>query len=130
GKVTDWPNSEDVGDAGAVLVMKASLTAWPTAREPPLPTKLVSAGLYVAETGCGEPEIDRLDVEPDVAEAQWLASSPLRFAGEPKFEASTTNCTVPVGTIDPLAGQTLAVNVTAWPKTDGLAEDVTVVVVA
>src|SRR5436190_5637305 len=82
-KVTDWPNTDEVGDAVGDVVVSAWPTAWPPAREPPLPTKLVSAGLYVADTGCGEPEIDRLDVEPDVAEAQWLASSPLRFAGEP-----------------------------------------------
>src|SRR5436309_925451 len=50
-KVTDWPNTDEVGDAVGDVVVSAWPTAWPPAREPPLPTKLVSAGLYVADTG-------------------------------------------------------------------------------
>src|SRR3954454_21817966 len=121
--VTGEPNEDGLGEALTVVVVSAWPTAWPPAREPLLPTKLVSAGPYVADTECGEPGIDRLDVEPDVAAAQWLASSPLRPTGEPRFEASTANCTVPEGAVLPVEGQTLAVKVTAWPDTEGLAED-------
>lgn len=38
------------------------------------------------------------------------------------------NCTVPVGTIDPEDGITVAVNVTELPTVDGFSEDVIVVV--
>ena len=38
----------------------------------------------------------------------------------------SVNVTVPVGVTDPVAGDTVAVNVTDWPDTDGLADDETV----
>jgi len=51
--------------------------------------------------------------------------------GVPKFAPSTTNCTVPVGVPLPAGFTvTVAVKVTGWPKTEGLAEELTVVVVA
>jgi len=37
------------------------------------------------------------------------------------------NVTVPVGVPEPVAGFTVAVNVTAWPKADGFSEEVNVV---
>ena len=37
-----------------------------------------------------------------------------RLTGPPKFNPSTTNCTLPVGVVVP-AAVTVAVNVTAWP---------------
>ena len=62
----------------------------------------------------------------------WLLACPVpsSVTGVPKLEPSTRNCTVPVGV--PLPGattETAAVKVTDWPKTDGLAEEATVVVV-
>ena len=55
---------------------------------------------------------------------------PSTATGAPTFDPSTSNCTVPpAGT-----GLTVVVNVTAWPKTEGLTglapETVVVVVVA
>ena len=67
----------------------------------------------------------RVDVDPDVA------LPPTRVTGAPKFTPSIVNCTVPVGV--PVAGgtgATVAVKVTDCPNTDGLTDDVTVVVVA
>ena len=40
------------------------------------------------------------------------------------------NVTVPVGVAEPDACVTVAVKVTTWPDTDGLADEVSVVVVA
>src|SRR6266498_138064 len=48
----------------------------------------------------------------------------------PKLLPSILNCTVPVGVPEPGAtGVTVAVKVIDWPKQDGLAEEVTAVVV-
>src|SRR4051812_14184320 len=77
----------------------------------------------------GESVAVNADVEPDVADAQWFTSSPLSDTAEPRLELSTVNCTLPVGGALPVVGQTAAVNVTGWPDTEGLEEDVTVVVV-
>lgn len=54
-----------------------------------------------------------------------VALPPDNIAGEPKSVPSILNCTAPVA----LDGVTVAVNVTDWPKTDGLAEEVIDVVV-
>jgi hypothetical protein len=49
----------------------------------------------------------------------------------PKVAVPSLNVTVPVGVPAPGdTGATVAVNVTGWPKTEGLAEEVTLVVVA
>ncbi len=50
--------------------------------------------------------------------------------GEPKGCSSTMNCTVPVGAVEPVAGATVAVNVTLWLYVGLAGEEVTVVVVA
>jgi hypothetical protein len=58
------------------------------------------------------------------------AVPPLKATGVPKLVPSTTNWTVPVGV--PVPGETtaiVAVKVTLWPLTDGVTEDVTLVVV-
>ena len=66
-------------------------------------------------------------VDPELNAVQLVGTPEPEVTGEPKFVPSMTNCTLPVGAVVPEAGQTLAVNVTAWPKTEGLAEEVTVV---
>ena len=53
----------------------------------------------------------------------------LQARGEPKFVPSTANCTVPPLSKVPEPGVTVAVKVTVWPETAGLAEAVTAVVV-
>src|SRR5882672_8067348 len=42
----------------------------------------------------------------------------------PSTVAPSLNVTVPVGVPVPEAGFTVAVNVTAWPKADGLSEEI------
>ena len=65
-----------------------------------------------------------------VVVALLVALPPTRVTGLPKFVPSIWNCTVPVGVPEPggLAA-TVAVKVTDWAKTEGLAVEVTVVVV-
>src|SRR6266481_9061860 len=45
----------------------------------------------------------------------------------PSAVAPSLNVTVPVGMPEPEAGFTVAVKVTAWPKADGLSEEINVV---
>ena len=55
---------------------------------------------------------------------------PESATGDPELLPSITNWTVPIRVPEPGAtALTVAVNVTDWPKTDELAEEVTVVVV-
>ena len=61
-----------------------------------------------------------------------LVATPLAFrlTAEPKFTPSILNWTLPLGV--PVPGDTavtVAVNVTDWPKTEGLDEDATLVLV-
>src|SRR5438093_7765852 len=49
-----------------------------------------------------------------------------RTSGPPRLDPSTLNCTDPLGVPEPGAiAPTVAVNVTDWPNTDGLTEEVT-----
>ena len=64
------------------------------------------------------------------AESVIVACPLLKVSGEPKFVPSTANCTVPPLSKVPEPGVTVAVKVTVWPETAGLAEAVTAVVVA
>ena len=61
--------------------------------------------------------------------AMLEAVPPDKATGLPKFEPSTVNCTVPGGLPVPMTGLTVAVKVTDWPKTDGLLDEMTAVVV-
>ena len=69
--------------------------------------------------------VDSVEILPEVA-------LPLdNDTGEPKLVPSILNCTVPA--VVPAPGDTaatVAVKVTGWPKTDGLRDGDTVVVVA
>ena len=63
--------------------------------------------------------------------AELVALPPESVTALPKFTPLVLNCTVPVGVPAPGAtAVTVAVNVTAWPNTEGLAEEVTAVVVS
>jgi hypothetical protein len=64
-----------------------------------------------------------VDVEPEVA----LPAA--RATGAPKFTPSMVNCTVPDGVARVVLPVTVAVKLTPCPKTDGLTDDVTLVVV-
>src|SRR5437667_6080059 len=62
--------------------------------------------------------------------APLVALPPDKVTGRPKFAPSRLNWTVPVRVPAPGAtGVTVAVKVTDWPNTEGLAEALTVVVV-
>src|SRR6185503_5778833 len=100
------------------------LTVWPPASEPALGRKLLSP-LYVTTTVCGLPATVRVDVE------HIACDEPLSGTFEQTGAASIVNVTVPVG-VPPGGGTavTVAVNVTVCPKTDGFADEETVVVVA
>ena len=55
---------------------------------------------------------------------------PDKLTAPPKFTPLVWNCTVPERVPAPgNTALTVAVNVTAWPNTDGLTDDATVVVV-
>jgi hypothetical protein len=55
-------------------------------------------------------------------------ATPLAFTlGVPSVEAPSLNVTVPAFTVPPIKEVTVAVKVTDCPKTDGLADDVTLV---
>ena len=57
----------------------------------------------------------KLDVLAEVADEQCWASSPLRATGDPAFDPSSWNCTVPAGGAVPATGQTVPVKATDWP---------------
>ncbi len=60
-----------------------------------------------------------------------VAKPPLRLMGPPKGEPSIENCTVPLGVPAPGAtALTAAVKITLCPKTEGLDEELTEVMVA
>jgi hypothetical protein len=56
---------------------------------------------------------------------EYVATPELRVTGLPRLVAPSLNWTVPVAAL----GETVAVNVTDWPNTEGLADELTVVVV-
>ena len=59
-----------------------------------------------------------------------LVAPPLtRVTAVPKSTPSIWNCTAPVGVVPAICGVTVAWNVAAWPRSDGLAEAVTATVV-
>src|SRR6476619_4412722 len=80
--------------------------------------------MYCAVIVWGEPATVSVDV------LNWADPPAFRVTGGPAFDPSMTNWTVPVGIPEAGAtGPTVAVNVTVCPGVDGLADDVTVVVV-
>jgi len=63
--------------------------------------------------------------------APLVALPPLKLTGLPKSTPSILNCTVPPGVPDPGAlALTVAAKVTLWPNTEGLADEVTLVLVS
>src|SRR5438045_1120977 len=131
-KLTLWPVVEGLAEEVSTVVVPSAtaglVTTWPPSRSSKLPVKLPS-GVYVADTGCGDPFTVRFDRKPEMVVEQLSLSRPPRNTGSPKFDPSTTNCTEPVGTFVPEAGHTLATKSTESPGRDGLLEDRTVVVV-
>jgi hypothetical protein len=114
-KTTLFPMMTVDGFGDTVVLVIRRLTV--CVREPLL-VLCVMSPLYIAFI-VWEP-IDNVDMVPDVAVPPTSATC------EPKFTPSIWNCTVPAAP----DGDTVAVNVTDWPNTLGLAIDFTVVVVA
>jgi len=115
-KTTDWPNADGFTNEVTVVELLARLTVWVMAVEV-LPLKLLSPP-YVTV-------IVWLPTESN--EVANVALPALKLA-VPNVAAPSRNVTVPVGV--PVAGATaltVAVKVTAWPKTDGFTDEVTVV---
>ena len=75
----------------------------------------------------GEPVTVSVETDPLVATPLLLLG--LRVTGPPKFVPLILNCIVPVGAV-PVLGATVAVNATDCPYVEGLADELTVVVVA
>lgn len=70
-----------------------------------------------------------MECEPTDKEEDVNVASPLVSVCVPSVFEPSLNVTVPVGVPPPAAGDTVAVKVTDCPQTEGLAEDVTEVVV-
>jgi hypothetical protein len=69
-----------------------------------------------------------LCVPTDSEEVLNVAEPPPKEIGDPRFTPPSMNCTVPVAVPDPGArAETVAVKVTACPKTEGFAFEVTAV---
>src|SRR5207248_2185288 len=109
---TDWPKDDGTAELASVVVVSPLRTASINTAEM-LPLKFPSP-LYCAVIAC--PPTDRLEV---VSAALPSAAS----VTTPSVTVPSLNVAVPVGV--PNAGATtvtVAVNVTDWPKSDGLAE--------
>jgi hypothetical protein len=116
-KVTLCPTTDGLSDEVTVVVVLALFTTWVNTALV-LPLKLESP-LYFAviEWDPTDSVLVMKVVEPD-------ARVPV-----PRVVVPSRKVTVPVGVPVPEVGATVAVNVTDCPKTDGFADDVTVVVV-
>src|SRR6266853_1990149 len=108
--------------------------AWPELR---LPVPRVAAPSLKATVPVGVPAPGAVGATVAVKVTDWPktlglveeVSVVVMLAGLPKGEPSIENCTVPVRV--PAPGETaftVAVKVTDWPKTEGWAEEATVVV--
>src|SRR5262249_13387597 len=119
-KVTAWPKTDGLVEEVRAVVVLALFTTWVRAPDV-LGLKLPSL-LYAGGTVC----------LPRAGEGVLLlAPPPARAPGPPKLAPSIWNCTVPVGVPAPGAtAATVAVNVTACPNTDGLADELTAVAVS
>jgi hypothetical protein len=116
--VTVCPKTDGLAEETTVVLLPSLLTVWKRVADV-LPAKFVSP-LYTAVITCVvtlKPLVDR------------LALPPLRVDVPITVEPSL-KLTVPVGVPAPgLVTLTVAVNVTAWPNTDGFTEETTLVLV-
>ena len=120
--VTFCPGVDGLADEVTAVVVLALFTTWSVASAPLLLLKL-ALPLYVAVTVYGLPVTVSVEVLA-------CAVPPLKLTGAPRLDPSMRNWTVPVGVPDPGdTAATVAVKVTFCPKTDGLADEVTPVVV-
>jgi hypothetical protein len=117
-KVTDWPKTEGLADEVTVVVVLAWLTVWVKAGDV-LGLKLVLPLEAAVSVWLPADSVVVLNVAVPLVRgtAGWAVPSRVKT-------------TLPVGVPTPGAtALTVAVKVTACPKTEGLAEDVTAVLV-
>src|SRR5579864_2819312 len=119
-KVTDWLNTEGLADELTVVVVASLLTTWGEALSLPLLLLQPVAPVKVAVM------VLLPTARAEVLKAAWPEPSTAMF--EARTVLPWVNVTVPTGMPEPEV--TLAVKVTDWPNTDGLGEELTVVVVA
>ena len=117
--MTDWPKVEEFNDEPRVVAVEILFTTCDNT-------------VGVLPENCEFPPYDAvMEWVPAVKEAVIYVACPLAFnVPVPSVVVPSLKVTVPVGVPAP-GGFTLtvAVNVTDWPKTDGLTEEATVVVV-
>jgi hypothetical protein len=116
-RVTDWPDTEGLTDDARTVPLLALVTVCVTTPEV-LVLKLLSPP-YTAVMLCADTE------SADVAK---VVEPPLKVP-VPIVLTPSLNVTVPEGVPDPGAtGLTVAVKVTVWPDTEGLADELSAVV--
>jgi len=119
--VTACPNTDGLADELTAVVVPSWFTVCVKSGDV-LPLKLPSP-LYTVVMMCGPIASDAI--------APLVALPPLKLTGLPKSVPSILNCTVPLGVPAPgTLALTVAVNVTLCPNTDGLADEVTLVLVS
>ena len=109
--VTVWPNTDGFAEEANVVVVSAAVTVWVKLVEV-LPVKVASPS-YVAVIFVWS---------PTASDEVRKIANPFVSSAVPNAVASLLNVTVPVGV--PVSLMTVAVNITGWPKTDGLGEEV------
>jgi hypothetical protein len=115
-KVTVWPRSDGFTEDVTTVIVVLLFTPW-TSKEELLPKKFASPPYNAV-----------IVMDPSGrAEVLKLAVPPLRVAVL-KIVDPRLNVTIPVG-VPPNWPETVAVNVTVCPRTEGLTEDVSTVVV-
>ncbi len=113
--VTVWPTLDGLAEEARAIVVETRVTDWVTTAEV-LPAKAAFAE-YVAV----------MEWEPTTRSGVVKVAWPAARAPVPMAAAPSKNVTVPVGVPDALL--TVAVKVTACPNTDGLSEEITLVLV-
>jgi hypothetical protein len=116
--VTDWPKTDGFTLDITVVVVASTLTTCDSGGVEVL-DMLFASPLYVAVIEC----VATLSVD-----VEYVATPEPFSVVVPSVVAPSLKVTFPVGV--PFDPETVAVNVTDWPKTDGFALEVNVVVVA
>ena len=118
-KLTDWPNTDGLADDASTVVVASLLSTW-------LVTVDVLARSFVSPPYTAVIECVATDKVLVVKVATPPLSVPVPSVAEPFL-----NVTAAVGAPKPAdVAVTVAVKVTDWPNTDGLADDASTMVVA
>jgi len=110
-KVTVWPASDGLREDVSVVLTGILVTAW------------VSEGDVLPRKFASPPYITVIVFDPNGRVEVLKVATPLVNVAVSKVVPPFLNVTEPVG-VPPNYPETLAFNVTVWPTTDGLTEDV------